>query len=196
MAPELALTGLRKALATGATDACLVVDERLVGADVVLTAEVLAAAVHHLGFDLVVAGDISTDGGGGAVPAALAEVLGVPAATSLREVRITGTEVAGVRAADGADVQVSAPLPAVVSITEALPAARMPGFKGIIAAKKKTIETLTTADLGIDPEDPDAARSIMTAIAARPPRTAGTTIVDDGDAGRRLAEFLVENRLA
>ncbi|MDO8148890.1 electron transfer flavoprotein subunit beta [Isoptericola sp. b515] len=196
MTPEAGVTSLRKALALGATSALQVVDERLVGADVVLTAEILAAAVQHVGFDVVLAGDASTDGSGGAVPAAVAELLAVPAATALSEVHLSDTEVTGVRASDGAAVRVGAPLPAVVSVTEALPEVRLAGFKGIIAAKKKTINTVSAADLGVDPEPVDAARSIMIAVSERPPRTAGTKIVDSGDAAERLADFLVENRLA
>lgn len=71
----------------------------------------------------------------------------------------------------------------------------MAGFKGVMAAKKKPIETLSLADLGIDADDPDVARSIMIAIAPRPARAAGQVIVDEGDGGNRLAEFLIQNRL-
>ncbi|MDN4474653.1 electron transfer flavoprotein subunit beta/FixA family protein [Demequina sp. SYSU T00192] len=196
MAPALAQSSLRKALAMGATHAVQVVDEALVGADIMLTAEVLAAAARRAGFDVVLAGNASTDGVGGAVPAAMAELLAVPCATFLAEATLEEGRVAGVRASDGAAVRIEAPLPAVVSITEALPDARLPNFKGIMAAKKKEIETLTLADLGVDAEDPEAARSIMIAARERPPRAAGVKIVDAGDAGARLADFLVENRLA
>ena len=91
---------------------------------------------------------------------------------------------------------VSAPLPAVVSITEALPDARFPNFKGIMAAKKKPFETLSLADLEIDAHDPEASRSIVIALSEKPPREAGVKIVDEGDAGEKLAEFLIQNRLA
>ena len=90
----------------------------------------------------------------------------------------------------------SASLPAVISITEALPDPRMANFKGIMAAKKKPFETLTLADLDIDPLDARWSRSIMIGIAEKPPRAAGVKIVDEGDAGEKLADFLVENRLA
>ena len=83
----------------------------------------------------------------------------------------------------------------MISITEALPDARFPNFKGIMAAKKKPFETLTLEDLGIEPEDPAASRSIVLALSEKPPRQAGTKIVDEGDAGTKLAEFLVQNRL-
>ncbi len=90
----------------------------------------------------------------------------------------------------------SAEFPAVISITEALPDARFPNFKGIMAAKKKPFETLSLADLGVEADDAAASRSIMIALAEKPPRTAGVKIVDEGDAGEKLAEFLIQNRLA
>ena len=93
-------------------------------------------------------------------------------------------------------MQVTATLPAVISITEALPDARFPNFKGIMAAKKKPFETLSLAELGVDADSAEASRSIMISLAEKPPRTAGTKIVDEGDAGERLAEYLVQNRLA
>jgi len=195
MTPEESTATVRKALAIGAASALQVVDETLRGADLGLTAEVLAAAISRTGFDLVIAGNQSTDGSGGVIAAMVAELLGVPHATSLAAVEIGEESVTGTRAADGAAVRVSASLPAVVSITEALPDARFPNFKGIMAAKKKPFETVTLADLGIDADPARTPRSIMTAIAAKPPRAAGTTIVDEGDAGTRLAEFLIQNRL-
>lgn len=196
MGPELGQASLRKALAMGAGHTVQVVDDALVGADITLTAQVLAAAATRVGFDVILAGDASTDGGGGAVPAAMAELLRLPCASALSEVSLSDDGVTGVRASDGATMRVSAPLPAIVAVTEALGAPRMPNFKGILAAKKKEIEVLTLADLGVEADDPDAARTIMIAAAARPPREAGVKIVDDGTAGEQLAAFLVENRLA
>ncbi|WP_167138068.1 electron transfer flavoprotein subunit beta/FixA family protein [Diaminobutyricimonas sp. TR449] len=195
MAPDSSAATLRKGLAMGATSAVQVADEALRGADLGLTAQVLAAAIQRTGFDLVIAGNLSTDGTGGVLPAMVAELLGVPQATSLTSIEIAADAVTGVRATDDGTMQVSAPLPAVVSITEALPDARFPNFKGIMAAKKKPFETLTLADLDIDPDDPEVARSILIAIAEKPAREAGVKIVDAGDAGEQLAEFLRQNRL-
>ena len=195
MSAESAAATVRKGLAMGAASAVQVVDERLSGADLGLPAEVLAAAARRTGFDLIVAGNQSTDGTGGVVPAMVAELLGVPHATNLNSVELTDTEVSGERATDGGAMRVSAALPAVISITERLPDARFPNFKGIMAAKKKPFETLSLEDLEIDADDSAAARSIMIGIAERPPRAAGVKIVDEGDAGERIAEFLVQNRL-
>ena len=196
LAPEGATATIRKALAMGAGSATHISDEALRGADLVLTAETLAAAIRRMGFDLVITGNVSTDGSGGMIPAMLAELLEVPLASGLSAVQIGDGTVSGTRAVDAGVQQVSAQLPAVISITEALPEARFPNFKGIMAAKKKPLEVLTLADLGITADNPEAARSIMLTVAERPPRAAGVKIIDEGDAGEKLAEFLIENRLA
>ena len=196
MAPESAAATIRKGLAMGAASAVHVADPALAGADLGLTARTLAAAIRRTGFDLVITGNLSTDGSGGVLAAMLAELLEVPNATALSSVEITDDSVSGTRSTDDSAMRVSAPLPAVISITEALPDARLPNFKGIMAAKKKPFETLNAADLGIEPNDLSAPASIMTAIAEKPPRAAGVKITDDGDGGTKIAEFLIENRLA
>jgi electron transfer flavoprotein beta subunit len=138
------------------------------GADLGVTAAVLAAAVRRAGFDLVITGNLSTDGTGGVLPAMIAEHLQVPQATALSSVTIGEGEITGTRATDFGTAQVSATLPAVISITEALPDARFPNFKGIMAAKKKPFETVSLADLGVDVDPSAAAQSIMTAVAEKP----------------------------
>ncbi|MFC5338503.1 electron transfer flavoprotein subunit beta/FixA family protein [Leucobacter denitrificans] len=195
LAPEGSAATVRKALAMGAGSAIHVADDALLGADIVLTAEALAAAIQRAGFDIVITGNTSTDGSGGMMSAAIAEYLGVPHASGLSSVEITDRQVKGTRPIDGGVQQVSAELPAVVSITEALPDPRFPNFKGIMAAKKKPLETLSLADLNVNPDDPEAARSIMLTVAEKPPREAGIKITDEGDAGEKLADFLIENRL-
>jgi electron transfer flavoprotein beta subunit len=115
--------------------------------------------------------------------------------TSLSSVEISADSVAGTRASDDATMQVSAALPAVISITEALPDARFPNFKGIMAAKKKPLEVKTLADYGINADDMTASRGIMIKIDERPARAAGIKITDEGDAAQKLAAFLAENRL-
>lgn len=196
MAPDSAAPAIRKTLAMGASSAVHIADERLRGADIGLTCEVLAAALTRTGFDLVIAGNQSTDGSGGVLPAMLAEKVGVPSATNLQHVEIGETAISGERVSDGAVLSVSAALPAVISVTERLPNARFPNLKGIMAAKKKPVETLDSADLGIDPDSHEASRSIMISIAERPPRKAGVKVTDDGTVGEKLAAFLIENQLA
>ncbi len=195
MAPEASAATIRKGLAMGAGSALQVTDEALAGADLGVTAKVLAAAVQRAGFDLVVMGNLSTDGTAGVLPAMLAEHLRVPHATSLSVVEISADSVSGTRATDAGNARVTASLPAVISVTEALPDARFPNFKGIMAAKKKPFETVSLADLGIEIDVAAAPQTIVTAVSEKPPRGAGVKIVDEGDAGEKLAAFLIENRL-
>ena len=196
MAPESSTASIRRSLAIGAASAVHIVDEQLAGADLGLTAETLAAAIRRAEPDLVITGNLSTDGSGGVIPAMLAEHLGFAQATALNAVEITADGVSGTRAADDGNQPVSLSFPAVISITEALPDARFPNFKGIMAAKKKPFETVTLDDLDVDADDPAASRSIVIALSEKPPREAGVKIVDEGDAGEKLAEFLIQNRLA
>jgi electron transfer flavoprotein beta subunit len=196
MAPSAAEATLRKSLAIGADSAIQVVDEGLVGADVIQTATTIAAALTHTGYDLVITGNRSTDGGGGVLPAILAELLEIPSATGLDSAEVTAEQVSGSRTSDDSTMDVSVALPAVISISERMPEARFPSFKGIMAAKKKPFETLDLAALGVASDDETTAHSIVVAAAERPPRAAGPTIVDEGDAGTKLAEYLVQNRLA
>lgn len=192
MAPASAAATVRKALAMGATSAVHVVDDALRGADLLLTAEVLAAAIRRTGFDLVIAGNLSTDGGGGVLPAMVAEMLGVPNLTALSSLELTDDSVAGERVSDAGTMRVSAALPAVVSITEAMPEGRFTTFKGIMAAKKKPYETVDATALGVEPEDPAVPRYIMLSVSERPPRAAGVKITDEGDAAEKLAAFLAD----
>ena len=202
MAPADAQSTLRKALAMGADSAVHIADEALAGADLVRTAEVLAAALRRTGFDLAVTGNVSTDGTGGVMPAMLAELLDVPAATRLESFEVGADAVQGTRVTDGGTMTVTAALPAVVSITEALPDPRFPALRGIMGAKKKPLEVVSLDDLAAElealaaPVDETAApRAIMTAADQRPPREAGEIITDEGDAGERIAAFLADRRL-
>ena len=130
MAPSGSAATVRKGLAMGAGSAVHVADEGLVGADLGLTAEVLAAAIRRTGFDLVITGNLSTDGSGGVIPAMIAELLDVPNVTALNTVVIGDGTVSGERASDGATMQVSAELPAVISITERAAGCAVPELQG------------------------------------------------------------------
>jgi electron transfer flavoprotein beta subunit len=154
---------------------------------------VLAAALRQTGFDLVVAGNESTDGRGGVIPAMLAERLGVAQLTHLNSVEISAGSVSGVRSTATGTLTAHADLPAVISITEIAAEPRFPNFKGIMTAKKKPVTVLTLADLGF--EAATNAHSVVVSAVERPARTAGRKITDDGNAGNELAEFLASERL-
>ena len=122
----------------------------------------------------------------------IAEHLGLPHLGQLGQIDISGSTVSGVRQLDEGTQRVHAELPAVISVNESNPDARFPSFKGIMGAKKKPVETRTLADLGVSA--PGAKTNIASTVA-RPPRSAGTKVVDDGTAATQLADFLVSSRL-
>ncbi|MGW6639461.1 electron transfer flavoprotein subunit beta/FixA family protein [Streptomyces sp. IB2014 011-1] len=190
--PEDAKDALRKALSMGADKAVHVEDDDLHGTDVIGTSLVLAKAVEKTGFDLVICGMASTDGVMGVLPALLAERLGVPQVTLLSEVAVDGGVVTGRRDGDTASEQLEASLPAVVSVTDQSGEARYPSFKGIMAAKKKPVESLDLDDLGLDADEVGLAGAWTAVDSAteRPARTAGTIVKDEGEGGKQLAGFL------
>ncbi|MFF2329870.1 MULTISPECIES: electron transfer flavoprotein subunit beta/FixA family protein [unclassified Streptomyces] len=190
--PEDAKDALRKALSMGADKAVHVEDDDLHGSDVMGTSLVLARAVEKAGFDLVVCGMASTDGTMGVLPAVLAERLGVPQVTLLSEVSVEGGVVRGRRDGDTASERLEASLPAVVSVTDQSGEARYPSFKGIMAAKKKPVESWDLEDLGIEAGEVglEGAWTRVESAVARPARSAGTVVKDEGEGGRQLAEFL------
>ncbi|MFF7366117.1 electron transfer flavoprotein subunit beta/FixA family protein, partial [Streptomyces sp. NPDC008125] len=184
---------LRKALSMGADKAVHVEDDAVHGSDVMGTSLVLAKAIEKTGYDLVVCGMASTDGTMGVLPAVLAERLGVPQVTLLSQVSVSGGTVTGRRDGDSASEELSASLPAVVSVTDQSGEARYPSFKGIMAAKKKPVTVLDLDDLEIDADEVGLAGAwtVVDAAVERPARTAGTIVKDEGEGGRKLAEFLV-----
>ena len=197
MGPKSALDAVRKGLAMGADDAIHIVDDGLAGSDAVQTSAALAAALRPRSFDLVVTGNESTDGRTAAVPAMLAERLGVAQLTFLRTLAVSATEVTGERLTEDGHLEVSATLPALVSVTEQIAEARYPNFKGLMAAKKKPVETLTLADLGISAEEAGGANSwsVVETVTPRPPREGGTIVTDDGTAAAQLVDYLANAKL-
>jgi electron transfer flavoprotein beta subunit len=203
MGPQRATEAIRKALSMGADAAVHVCDDTLAGSDAVGTARALAAAVRTVGsqgggdVDLVLAGNEASDGRSAAVPAMVAELLAVPALTHARTVAVEGTEVTVRRETDDGVVVLRAGLPAVVSVNEKINEPRYPSFKGIMAAKKKPVTTLSVGDLGIDPATVGAAGAltVVTAVAPKPPKAGGEKVVDDGDGAALAAAFLVAQKL-
>jgi electron transfer flavoprotein beta subunit len=191
MGPTGNSQGIRQALAMGADKAVIVDDEGLRGADALTTSRVLAAAIQREGFDLVIAGTESTDGYSGVIPQMLAELLDTPALTYAKTVEIGDDKVTINRQTmSGYDV-VSSSLPAVVSVTAGVVEPRYPTFKGIMDAKKKPVENLTLADVGIEPSSNQSVVSITDA----PERAAGQKIEDDGEAYQAVVALLEDRKV-
>jgi electron transfer flavoprotein beta subunit len=200
MAPANAPETMRKALAMGATRGVLVTDPALEGSCTVGTTRVLASALATLEFDLALAGVDTSDGVAGVVPAGVAALAGLPylsyaariepdaAARTVRVRRISPT---------GYDV-LEAPMPALISCTQALGEPRYPSLKGIMAARSREIATLTLADLGIDPALVGTAGATTRVVEARtPPARDATRVIREPaeEAARQVVDFLAQRRL-
>ncbi len=198
MAPASGKDVVRKALAMGADDAVMLSDDAFAGADVWATADALAHALRIIGFDMIVAGTQSTDAITGAMPGALAEALGVPGLTNLREIQLDGEAVTGKRETDTGYQRIRAALPALVSMTKSANQPRYPSLKGIMGAKKKDIRMLAAAEFGLAaPAGSDGAKTELREIAAAPPRAKGRVITaaTGSDGARAIVDFLKERKL-
>jgi electron transfer flavoprotein beta subunit len=196
--PARATEAIRKALSMGADKAVHLLDDGLHGSDVIQTGWALARALGTIeGTDLVIAGNEATDGVGGAVPAVIAEYLGLPQLTHLRKVTVEDGKVTGERETDDGVFTLEASLPAVVSVNEKINEPRFPSFKGIMAAKKKEVTTLTLAEIGVEADEVGVANAGSKVLSAtpKPPKTAGEKIADEGEGGTKIAEYLVAQKL-
>jgi electron transfer flavoprotein beta subunit len=194
MGPEVAHAALQRGLAMGAHKGVRITDDALRGADSLATARVLTAAIQQQPFDLVIGGVESTDGYTGTVPAAIAELLGVPSLTFARQLHVTDDTLTIERqTAVGYDVVV-APLPAVVTVTAGATEPRYPSLKGVMAAKSKPVETLALADLGLSGDDVAATQTVSN-VADAPPKQGGETVEFDETTPARIADLLAEAKV-
>ncbi|TDD50206.1 electron transfer flavoprotein subunit beta/FixA family protein [Kribbella antibiotica] len=192
--PEQAADAVKKGLQMGADAGVHVLDDAIHGSDAVATSLVLSKALAKLEADLVIFGMASTDGGMGVVPAMVSERLGLPAVTLGSEVTVDGTSVKIRRDGDTASDTVEGTLPLVLSVSDQANEPRYPSFKGIMAAKKKPVQTWSLADLEITPEQVSSWTEVVE-VTARPARTAGTIVTDeDGSGAGQLVEFLSTNK--
>lgn len=196
MGPERAGETIRKALSMGADAGIHVVDDSLHGSDAIATSLVLAHALRDKDFDLIIFGSESTDARMSVVPAMVAERLGIAQMTFAQRVDISGTTLTIDRATEYGYDTLSCELPAVVSVVEKINEPRYPSFKGIMAAKKKPVDSVTVADLGLDAAavGASAAWSSVKDAALRPAKAAGVIVEDAGDGGVKIADFLTEQK--
>jgi electron transfer flavoprotein beta subunit len=191
MAPNGETSGMRTALAMGAAKGVLVSDPALQGTDALTTAKVLAAAVQKLGgADLIIAATESTDGYTGTVPEQMAELLGLPSITFAKTVDIDGSNLKVNRQTEAGFDEVSCTLPALVSVTAGVVEPRYPSFKGIMAAKSKPVDTVTAADLGVQPVGWAGAGQEITEIGQAAERQAGEIVEDDGEGFQKIVAAL------
>jgi electron transfer flavoprotein beta subunit len=193
MGPPKAMEAIRRALAMGAQRGILITDPGLENSDALSTAKAIAAALKDQTYDLVICGTESTDGSTGAVPAQLAELLGLPLLSFAKKLEAADGKLTINRQTDeGYDV-VEASLPAIVTVTGGINEPRYPALRGIMQAKNKEVKQVGLNDLGLDGKAGKAALTQeVVAIAPAEARKAGEVVEDKGEGARRVAEFLKE----
>jgi electron transfer flavoprotein beta subunit len=194
MGPEVAHAAIQRGLAMGAHRGVRITDDALRGTDALVTARVLARAIVRGPFDLVIGGVESTDGYTGTVPAAIAELLGVPALTFARKVEAAEGRIRIERQTAAGYDEVTSPLPVVVTVTAGATEPRYPSLKGVMAAKQKPVETLSLGDLGLSDDDARATQSVAEVTDA-PPKQGGETVEFDETTPAKIADLLVEAKV-
>ncbi len=195
--PDSATDAIRKALSMGADKAVHVSDEAIKGSDAVQISAVLAAALGQLEYDVVICGAEATDSQMSVMPALLSERLGLPQLSGARKLTIDGGVAKIERQTDGGYWAVEAPLPAIVSTWDTINEPRYPSFKGIMAAKKKPVETKSLADLGLDAGTVGLANATSKVLdfAGRPPKGEGVKVTDEGDGAEKFVGFLAQQKI-
>jgi electron transfer flavoprotein beta subunit len=199
--PEDASEAIKKSLQMGADKGVHVVDDAIAGSDALATSQVLAAAITKIGeespVDVVICGMSSTDATMSVVPAMLAERLDLPQVTMGSVIESQGKEFRIKRDGDTSTEVIGASAPLVLSVTDQSGEARYPSFKGIMAAKKKPLDTWSLSDIGVDAGEVglDAAWTAVEDTEQRPPRTQGEIVTDeDGSGAKALVEFLASKK--
>lgn len=198
MGPDQAAEALRRALAMGGDDAVLVTDAALSGADEWATARVLAAALDKLAPDVALMGMASDDARGSLVPGAVAAMRNVPLLSYGSELQVADG-AARVRrlSATGFD-WITAPLPVVATVTDQVGEPRYASLKGIMAAKRKPLETWSLADVGLSADELKGAALTVVTDARPPEEKAPTERIENlpaAEAATKIADWLAARKL-
>jgi electron transfer flavoprotein beta subunit len=191
--PDRAQSALRTGLAMGADSAVHVKDASFDGADTLATARALAGAVKTLApYDLVLCGQQGVGGDNSQIPGLLAEMLDLPQVTVAVKIDVQDGKATVEREIEGARETWQTSLPAVISAQKGLNEPRYASLKGIMAAKKKPIEALDAAGVGLDSAGA-APKVKVTAMELPPARPAVTMIEGEADAqAKELIRLLHE----
>ena len=158
MGPETSRNAIKHGLAMGADEGVLLSDAAFEDADSYSTACTLARAIVKLGgCDLVLTGRQAADWDAGVVGAGVGELLGLPVITFAKDVQVENGIVRVERVLDDGAEIVEASLPALVTVSNELGAARTPNLRETMRAARKPITVWKAADLGLGANEAGAA---------------------------------------
>ncbi len=200
MGPDSAVRALHKAVSLGADRSVHLSDPAVAGSDVAATGYALAQTLQRESPDLVLLGQQSDDGECYTIGAVVAEHLGMPSLTQVIKMDIGDSEALRCeRQAEYGYDTVQIKLPAVISVGDAINEPRYPSLKAIMGAKKKPLDAVTAADVGIDASKVGGENSAAQWVAAKaPPAKSAGEIIEDEDTGEtveRIVAWLDERKL-
>jgi len=183
---------IKEALAIGADEAVILTDRAFEGSDEAGTARTLAGVVEELGgCDLILLGEGSSDDHSGQVPSRLAELLGLPQVTYVRELEVlAGGRLRAVRDLEEALEVVEVDLPAVVSVTGEINTPRLPALTAILKAARKPTQTWGPADIGVAPDRVGAAAAAVAVLSNLAPAQQRKEVMLEGTADEVVDELL------
>ena len=202
MGPETAVRALHKAVSLGADRSVHLSDESLAGADINLTAKVLAAALQREQYDLVLLGQQAADSESYVMAAAVADHLRMPSLTQVIKMVVEPghpPKLTCQRQAEYGYDTVEVDLPAVISVGDAINEPRYPSLKAIMGAKKKPLDTKSAADAGVESDRVGEQGSRTEVLAVNPPpqKQAGEIIEDEdtNETVEKIVAWLEERKL-
>ncbi len=184
LGPARVSEALRNAYALGVDKAVHIQDESYNTLDLAYAAAVLAKYLQNAQADLILTGHIAIDSQSSMVPTMIAEHLGITNINNAVELNVEGDRVKARREIDGGLATMESPLPALVTAAKNLNDPRYPSLKGIMASKKKQIEVIEAASLGVE-----ALHIEVTAIETPPPRPPGR-IVEGANIENKASELV------
>lgn len=184
--PDSAKEALRSALAMGADEAVHVITESAMALDSLATAKLIAKAVEGRAYDMILMGRQAIDDDAMQMGSLVAELLNIPQISTVIKLEVDGNKVKANRTIEGAQQVVEAELPILLTAQKGLNTPRYPSMKGILKAKKKPVEDIQAADLGVD----TAAKVVVESLSLPPARPAGKIVASVDELVKALTEEL------
>ena len=185
LGPDRVVSALRTAYAMGADSAIHIKADAVHMLDAAVTAEAIVKAVGDRNYDLIIAGRQGIDSDQGLVPTMFAQRLGIGSVIWVKSLEISDRKVTAVCEAEGGEATYEAELPVLITTQMGMNEPRYPSLKGIMASKKKPVETIALEDLGVASES-----SIEVLGFELPPARPEGRVIEGGDAAAKAAELV------
>ena len=192
MGPPQAVEMLQECLAMGADDAILLSDRALGGSDTWATSNAITAGIKKVGeYDIIFAGRQAIDGDTAQVGPQIAEKLGIPQVTYVKDFEISGNEITVQRALEDGYEVIKVKTPCLLTAIKELNTPRYMYINGIYKAVKHETKIWNAADIGVDLETVGLKASPTNVFKSFTPKPKGAGQMVEGDTEKDLAVNLI-----